>query len=376
MPSSPPKTLRWGIIGTGAISKTFCLDLLIDPKTRGVNDLAHQITAVGSRTVEKATQFIEDNGLGKQAKWFGSYEEVYSSPDVDAVYIGSPTSQHYGNAKDALNAGKHVLCEKSLTVNAAQAEILASLAKEKKLFLMEAIWTRFFPSTIAIQEFIASGKIGDVERIFSDLSIDFDLPGLAPDATIINPNLAGGALLAVGPYSLLWCLLPVFPHPSPITLPTIAAQITLDSKAAIDIHTSAVLTFPPSVSEAHALLTSSLSNVSPPCEVLIQGSKGQLKFIGPTYRPEGYIFSFKEKGREEERMEFPIPTEGMGYFWEADEVARCIFAGKLESERMTLEDSITVMKICRDQEAGRANLPGGNREDLDSITFDGRRREG
>lgn len=63
-----------------AISKTFCLDLLIDPKTRGVNDLAHQITAVGSRTVEKATQFIEDNGLGKQAKWFGSYEEVYSSP--------------------------------------------------------------------------------------------------------------------------------------------------------------------------------------------------------------------------------------------------------------------------------------------------------
>ncbi|KAL7410453.1 NAD-P-binding protein [Mrakia frigida] len=340
---SPAKVVRWGIIATGGISKSFSLDLIIDPTTRGVTDVVHEIAAVGSRSVEKAEAFIKENGLGEgKVKACGSYEDVYNDKDVDVIYIGSPHSHHYQNAKDALSAGKHVLCEKAFTVNASQTQALVALAKEKNVFLMEAVWTRFFPVSIAFQKAIQEGKIGEVERVFSDFSQDFDLPNLDPASRLVDPNLAGGALLDLGPYSLNWCLLPIFPHPTPLTLPTIAAQITLDPTSSIDLHTSAILTFPgkPNV---QAILSSSLSNQSQQC--LIQGSKGEIRIQGPPYRPTGYVIKYKEEGKSEEVVEYPAPEKGSGMFWEADEVARCVLSGKLQSERMTHDSSVKIMQI-------------------------------
>lgn len=146
--------LRWGILGAGWISSKFVLDLLIPSSTRGAGDVTHAVAAVASRSHAKAAAFVDEQWtaagpLNKADKAgvaiYGSYEELYQSAAIDVIYIGTPHSHHYENAHAALSAGKHVLCEKPLTVNAAQAKLLVQLARSKSLFLMEAVWTRFQP---------------------------------------------------------------------------------------------------------------------------------------------------------------------------------------------------------------------------------------
>lgn len=119
-----------------------------------------------------------------------------SDPDVDIIYIATPHSHHYQNARLCLDAGKHVLCEKPFTVNSEQTEILISIAEEKKLFLMEAVWTRFFPVAREIREFVKAGKLGEVKRVFADLSFWNDVEKeFGREHRMVNLDLAGGALL-------------------------------------------------------------------------------------------------------------------------------------------------------------------------------------
>lgn len=142
-----PKALRWGICSTGWISTKFSLDLLIAPSTRNVSDVAHVISAVASRTLESAFNFVDkvwsEAGVEKPAqgvvKLFGNYQEMFESNEVDIVYIGTPHSHHFIYAHAVLTAGKHLLCEKSLTVNAAQTKILIDLARKQNVFFMEAV---------------------------------------------------------------------------------------------------------------------------------------------------------------------------------------------------------------------------------------------
>ncbi len=179
------RTLRWGIIATGGISTkfaqvrlfplqlhptklSFIQDLLVDPSTRDVSDVSHAITAVGSRSNESATKFVEalkaaqsdqswswgvKQGKVDHCKAYGTYAEVFADSvsslpshriayaeeeqNVDVVYIGTPHTSHHENTKDALNAGKHVLCEKPFTLDVTELDELIALAKEKNLFLME-----------------------------------------------------------------------------------------------------------------------------------------------------------------------------------------------------------------------------------------------
>ena len=150
MPST--HTLRWGIISTGGISTAFSKDLLVNPATRDVTDVSHRITAVGSRTKASAQKFLDglndlpsdaagrwgvDQGLLKDCKAYGSYQEVFNDPNVDAVYIGTPHTLHYEDTKGALLGGKHVLCEKPFTFDMKELDELIAVAKEKKRFLME-----------------------------------------------------------------------------------------------------------------------------------------------------------------------------------------------------------------------------------------------
>jgi predicted dehydrogenase len=173
----------------------FVADLLKDPKARSTLDVSHTVTAVASSSSKsRAENFIAELNIPGTPSAYGSYEDLVKDSNVDIVYIATPHSHHYQNARLALESGKHVLCEKAFTVNAAQAKILCELAKEKNLFLMEAVWTRYFPLSIQVREMIQKGEIGEVLRVITDLSL-----GRSDywDAShrMINLDLAGGALL-------------------------------------------------------------------------------------------------------------------------------------------------------------------------------------
>lgn len=180
-------------------SLEFVKDLLIDSSLRGAGDIAHTVAAVSSSSCKtKADEFIRTFKVPAPCAAYGSYEELVKDPNVDIVYVATPHSHHFQNAMLALEHGKHVLCEKAFTVNAKQAEILVETAKKKKLFLMEAVWTRFFPISVQIRDLIRKGEIGEVLRAVADTS------GSAGDNAedkwgvkhrMVNLDLAGGALL-------------------------------------------------------------------------------------------------------------------------------------------------------------------------------------
>jgi predicted dehydrogenase len=179
------------------IGLEFVKDLLIDPALRGVHNITHNVTAVASSSSkEKATQFIEDLVIPTPCKAYGSYVELVADPNVDIVYVATPHSHHFQHAMLALHAGKHVLCEKAFTVNAAQAKLLYETAKERNLFLMEAVWTRYFPLSIQVRELIQQGEIGEVLRVIADASFGNDVEQKwGTQHRIVNMDLAGGALL-------------------------------------------------------------------------------------------------------------------------------------------------------------------------------------
>lgn len=156
--------------------------MLTDPACREVHDVRHEIVAVSSSTsVGRAVEFVTKIDGPSSVKTYGSYAELVADPQVDIVYVATPHSHHFQNAMLALHAGKNVLCEKALTVTAAQARTLVNTAKAKGLFLLEAVWTRFFPLSIKIRELIAAGEIGTVYRTV----------GEHPSSCLPRPHLLG-----------------------------------------------------------------------------------------------------------------------------------------------------------------------------------------
>jgi predicted dehydrogenase len=165
---------------------------------RTATDVKHVVVAAATRnSAPRAEQFLKDVGAPATARGYGSYRALVADADVEAVYVGTPHSHHYQHARLALEAGKHVLCEKAFTTCAAQAEELVKIAREKGLFLMEAVWTRYFPDFRMLSDRVRNGDIGDVARVTADLSFyhDIDGGGLSTNHRLLNQNLAGGALL-------------------------------------------------------------------------------------------------------------------------------------------------------------------------------------
>lgn len=132
--------LRWGILATGGIAETFARDLWPNPETRGVKDIEHKVVAAASSSsASRAQDFLKEVRATADAKAYGSYKELVQDPNVDAIYVATPHSHHFQNVMLCLEAGKNVLCEKAFTTNAKQLEVLIKKAKEKNLFLMEAV---------------------------------------------------------------------------------------------------------------------------------------------------------------------------------------------------------------------------------------------
>lgn len=148
------KSIRWGILGPGDIARVFAKGLSFLPDA--------ELVAVGSRSMERAKKFAEEFEVPHP---HGSYGELVRDPDVDVIYVCTPHPFHKENSLLALNAGKAVLCEKPFTINAKEAEEVISVARKKKLFVMEAMWTRFLPVMEKVREWLSEGVIGEVRML-------------------------------------------------------------------------------------------------------------------------------------------------------------------------------------------------------------------
>ncbi|WWD22249.1 hypothetical protein CI109_106740 [Kwoniella shandongensis] len=350
-----PKPLRWGIIATGNISIKFAKDLLVDPATRDATDVAHRIGAVGSRSIEGAKAFIHkletDPGTSTECqsqleacKTYGSYDEVYNDPDVDVIYIGTPHPMHYANAKRALEAGKPVLCEKPFTMSLSELDGLIKIAKDKNVFLMEGVWTRFLPIMYRVQEIIHSGKLGKVRRLFADFSIDFRPDEHPYSWRMIDPALGGGSLLDMGPYPAVWATMLLHHHPDntskkPPTL--VFSHQTIYARSGVDANTRWLLEWE-DVGQALCVTDMTAHGTHHGC-VIVTCEKGDLILDGSIARPSTYhIIMRGEDGPSaddvKETFEVPVPA-GVGMCYEADEVYRCIKRGEIQSDRMPWEES-------------------------------------
>jgi predicted dehydrogenase len=278
--------------------------------------------------------------------------------NVDIIYIATPHSHHYQHARLALEAGKHVLIEKPVTVNVNQFKILQGVAKEKGKFMMEAVWTRFFPLSREVVQFLQDGKLGEVKRVYADFSFWNDVEKeFGTQHRMVNMDLAGGALLDLGIYSLTWVFMALF-HAQPENKrkrPGVVSAVNKYEKTGCDEQTTVLLDF----EGAHAIATTSIRVASTPNavhnaqdDIRIQGTLGDLT-VNYAPRPRSYTLTPATSASRGTPASFEHVTKefddgpggGHGMFWEADECARCIRDGKLESEVIGWRESEVVLGV-------------------------------
>ncbi|CZT16328.1 related to dimeric dihydrodiol dehydrogenase [Ramularia collo-cygni] len=362
--------VKWGILATGGIAESFARDLWVNPETRDVKDIEHVVVAAASSSSsDRAAAFLKEVRAPESAKAYGSYKELVEDPNVDIIYVATPHSHHYQNARLALEAGKNVLCEKAFTTNAAQLEVLIKIAKEKNLFLMEAVWTRYFPLSIYVRDIITSGKIGTVLRTSADLSIGAGSDSFGDEHRMVNLNLAGGALLDLGIYALTWVFQTLYHTQKSPQAPKVSSTMQ-KYKTGADEQTSILLKFPrEGLPDAHGIATTSMNVAGDPDKkasagpaMRIQGTKGEIQVFHPAYRPTKTKLVLVDGTVEDKTFTIPGPGkgsgwkngfggdwqpegEGQGMFWEADEAAFALRDGRKEGQYESLEESLTIMRV-------------------------------
>jgi predicted dehydrogenase len=306
--------LRWGIIGTGGIAAAFAADLELTGSGR--------VVAVGSRQRDSAERFGERLGVPNR---HGSYEELVADPEVDVVYVATPHPLHHPNALLALDAGKPVLVEKPFAMSAAQARELVAAAHERGLFLMEAMWTRFLPHVAEIRRLLAEGALGDLVTVIADHGQWFEHDA---GSRLYAPELGGGALLDLGVY-------PVSFASMVLGAPDRVVALVDPAFTGVDRQTSILLAHP---GGAHAVLTCTLAARSP-TRAAIVGTEARIEVDGPFYMPAPFTLV----PRAGEPVRHALDHQGLGLRHQADEVARCLREGLLESPTMPLDETVSIM---------------------------------
>jgi predicted dehydrogenase len=202
-PNEKP-ALRWGIVATGLISSWFVADLIIEREDAKAK---HTIQAISSSSLQKGKAFVAQHlpGVSPAPSIYEGYDKIYRDSNVDIVYIGTPHAFHKKNCLDAISHGKNILCEKTFTLNAAETKEVFDAAKAKGVFIMEAMWTRFFPIVKTIQKLVHEDKaIGHVHRVMCDFAMDQGLDSKGPESRLKNLALGASSLLDIGIYSLTW----------------------------------------------------------------------------------------------------------------------------------------------------------------------------
>jgi len=311
------KTINWGIIGAGNISSTFATAL------NSMEDT--MLAAVASRDIGRAKLFAEKFQIEKV---YGSYEELAKDPDIDVIYIGTTHTEHKANAALCIQNGKAVLCEKPFTLNEKETKYLMDLAKEHKVFLMEAMWTKFLPTTKIVKQWITEGKIGKIQTMQANFGFQatFD-----ESSRIFNFALAGGALLDVGVYPISYVIHVIG------KLPDEVLSTAVLGKSGVDEQNSMVFQYKEGVI---AQLSSAIS-VDVGKDAIIIGEQGRI--VVPNFFMADGATLFDNQGNEVEIFK----EEGRlnGYEYEIMEVNQCLRDGKLESSMLPLNDTLDIIKI-------------------------------
>jgi predicted dehydrogenase len=310
------KPLRWGIIGTGGIAKKFATGLQSAPDA--------ELVAVGSRSQESADKFANEFNIPTR---HASYEALATDSNVDAVYIGTPHPYHKGNTLLCLQNYKNVLVEKPFTVNAQEAQEVIKFAREQGVFLMEAMWTRFFPAMVKLRDLIAGGAIGEVMLVQADFG--FRMGTVRPEHRLFSPDFAGGALLDVGIYPISLASMIFGKQPTRIASMTNLGETGVDELSAVIF----------GYKHNRMAIASTAIQVNTPHEARISGTEGQI------YMPDFWHPSELTLYRNGQPPQtFDLPFVGNGYNYEANEVAKCLSEGKLESDIMPLDESLGLMQ--------------------------------
>lgn len=308
------ETIRWGILGTGRIAATFAEGLQALPDA--------ELAAVGSRSAEAATSFGSRFGATRHHP---SYAALATDPAVDIVYIATPHPLHHANTRLCLEAGKAVLCEKPFALNAAQASDLVQLSRERHLFLMEAMWTRFLPALTELRRLINEGAIGEPRFLTADFGFhkEFD-----PQHRLFDLSLGGGALLDIGVYLLSLSSL-LFGPPAQLRSLAHLGPTGVDEQIALLVGYDG---------GRFAQLTASITTATPQ-EATIIGSAGSIRLPSPWWRATSLTLSAGELPPQT----LELPYLGNGYSHEAAEAMRCLREGALDSPLMPLDETIAVL---------------------------------
>ncbi len=307
--------LRWGILGTGLIARMFASDLELTDS--GV------VGAVGSRSQGSADRFADEFGIERR---HSSYESLVGDPTVDVIYVATPHPMHRANAILALSAEKPVVVEKPFAMTASEAIEIVTAARERGLFAMEAMWTRFLPHVAVIHDWLARGALGQIVTVTADHGQWF---AEDPGFRLFAPELGGGALLDLGVY-------PVSFASMILGTPNRIVSISDPAFTGVDAQTSMVFGYEDG---AQAVLTCTLRAKSP-TRASIVGTEAMIEIDGDFYAPAAVTLV----PRHGEPTRVVSTHEGRGLRHQADEVARRLAAGDLESPLMPLDETISIMR--------------------------------
>ena len=313
---------RWGIAGTGRIASDFVDGL------RQVPDA--EVVAVCSRSADTAREFATRRGI---SRWHGSYEALADDPNVDIVYVATPSARHRSDTEMFLRAGKHVLCEKPFALNGAEAKSMIRTARDSGRFVMEAIWSRFLPVYVSLGEILHSQPLGRISRVETDFGF---VGSTDPGHRLNDRKLGGGALLDLGIYCLHFARFVLGGHD------TVTAAGVLNEQG-VDIDATYTLGYS---SGAQAVLRSSTRHATP-CVARIVGEHGEIVVDRFMHHPPGFAVRLDGHAEVYHRHD----ESGQGLRHQVFEVHRCIEQGFIESPRLshseTLAFSTTMDEIRR-----------------------------
>ncbi len=312
-------TTRWGIAGTGWISRHTLRDL------RLVENV--EVVAVSSRDDERAAAFATEEGIGRA---YGSYDAMLADPDVDVVYVCTPHGAHFPMVAAAVAAGKHVLCEKALTLDAEQARSLAALAQDAGVFLMEAMWMKFNPAVRALAERLEAGAIGDVRWV--QAGFGFPVPR-DPTSRFWDAEQGGGALLDVGIYPVTLAHL-LLGRPTSVSVTGAAEPDGVDTRAFVTLVTAL----------GTAQLATSIEHVVTP-SASVSGTTGFAELGTRFWMTDSFTLWPEGAGPGAAPPEqVQVPLEGIGYVPMFRHVSECVQAGLTESPVHPLAATVEVLE--------------------------------
>jgi len=317
---------NWGIIGLGKIAEKFAADL---PHTE--NGVLH---AVASRTISKATEFAKRHGA---SHILGSYEEILAVPNLDAIYIATPHNLHFENTMMCLEAGIPVLCEKPMAINLNQAEQMVALSRERNVFLMDALWTRFLPHFVEVKKIVDSGVLGPITSLVADFGFEANEKN---HKRLFSKRLGGGALLDIGIYPI-FASLALLGKPTEINAKAEFGDTGVDMKVDMEFLYGNTCT---------AQLSCSLLEHTP-SDLLIEGERGTLEVGRRFHGPNNYDLRIRDNDQKISNFKYNCN----GYKYEADEVSRCIGIGQTESDIMPLDFTLELMTLL-DQVRRKAGI--------------------